>query len=113
MTLDALAADVGRRYEPDIGEQRIREMLMAELERGRDDDRFPLAPARIVADTRAALGRNDIALVDKLRREHNADGVILGGTELPLLLGGTEIAGLPALDTTELHVAAIVARLEN
>jgi acetolactate synthase-1/2/3 large subunit len=39
-------------------------LLTAELERGQADDRFPLAPARIVADTRAALGREDIVLVD-------------------------------------------------
>jgi acetolactate synthase-1/2/3 large subunit len=30
----------------------------------RADDRFPLAPARIVADTREALGPDDIVLVD-------------------------------------------------
>ena len=63
-TLDALAAAVGRRFAPEIPEQRIREMIESELERGRDDDRFPLAPARIVADTRAALRREDIVLVD-------------------------------------------------
>jgi acetolactate synthase I/II/III large subunit len=39
-------------------------LLAEELERGRQDDRFPLAPARIVADTRAALGREDVVLVD-------------------------------------------------
>ena len=39
-------------------------MLAEELDRGRQDDRYPLAPARIVADTRAALGREDIVLVD-------------------------------------------------
>jgi acetolactate synthase-1/2/3 large subunit len=39
-------------------------MLSAELDRGGGDDRFPLAPARIVADTRAALDRDDIVLVD-------------------------------------------------
>jgi acetolactate synthase-1/2/3 large subunit len=39
-------------------------MLAAELDRGRQDARFPVAPARIVADTREALGRADIALVD-------------------------------------------------
>jgi acetolactate synthase-1/2/3 large subunit len=39
-------------------------MIDGELERGREDDRFPLAPARIVADTRAALDREDIVLVD-------------------------------------------------
>jgi acetolactate synthase-1/2/3 large subunit len=63
-TLDALAAEVGRRFEPELGEQRIRAMLAAELNRGAEDRRFPLAPARIVADTRAALGREDIVLVD-------------------------------------------------
>jgi acetolactate synthase-1/2/3 large subunit len=63
-TLDALAAEVGRRFEPDIGEQRIRAMIANELERGRRDSRFPVAPARIVADTRAALRREDIVLVD-------------------------------------------------
>ena len=44
--------------------ERIRELLSGELDRGRTDDRFPLAPARIVADTRTALQRNDIVLVD-------------------------------------------------
>jgi acetolactate synthase-1/2/3 large subunit len=63
-TLDALAEAVGTRFEADIPEQRIREMIEAELERGQADDRFPLAPARIVADTRAALRREDIVLVD-------------------------------------------------
>src|SRR5580692_5227789 len=61
-TLGALGAAVDRNFASDVG--RIRAMLQSELERGREDDRFPLAPARIVADTRAALGREDIALVD-------------------------------------------------
>ncbi len=39
-------------------------LLAAELETGRRDDRFPLSPQRIVADTRRALGRDDIVLVD-------------------------------------------------
>ena len=52
-----------------------------------------------------------IALIARLRDERQADGVILGGTELPLLLRSEMIAGLPALDTTALHVAAIVERL--
>jgi aspartate racemase len=52
-----------------------------------------------------------IALVNRLRHEEAIDGVILGGTELPLLLTGPVIADVPALDTTALHVAAIVRRL--
>ena len=46
------------------GGDRIRALLAGELAHGQRDDRFPLAPARIVADTRAALRRQDIALVD-------------------------------------------------
>jgi acetolactate synthase-1/2/3 large subunit len=62
-SLDALAAAVWRKA-PAAGGERIRELLAEELDRGRQDDRYPLAPARIVADTRAALGREDIVLVD-------------------------------------------------
>jgi acetolactate synthase-1/2/3 large subunit len=63
-SLDALGDAVGRRFEPPTEAQRIRHLLAEEMERGRADDRFPMAPARIVADTRAALGRDDIVLVD-------------------------------------------------
>jgi aspartate racemase len=52
-----------------------------------------------------------IDLVERMRAREGIDGVILGGTELPLLLTAPEVAGLPALDTTALHVDAIVARL--
>jgi acetolactate synthase-1/2/3 large subunit len=63
-TLDAVAAAVGRRFEEAVNGRRIRALLAGELDRGKKDDRFPLAPARIVADTREALGRRDIVLVD-------------------------------------------------
>ena len=39
-------------------------LLDEEFARGQQDSRYPLAPARVVADTRAALGRSDIVLVD-------------------------------------------------
>jgi acetolactate synthase-1/2/3 large subunit len=39
-------------------------LLADEFARGQQDSRFPLAPQRIVADTRAALGRSDVVLVD-------------------------------------------------
>jgi aspartate racemase len=57
--------------------------------------------------------RQFIALVSRLRDEERIDGVILGGTELPLLLSAPVIADVPALDTTALHVAAIVERLRQ
>ena len=52
-----------------------------------------------------------ISVVGRLRQEQNIDGVILGGTELTLLLSAPVVGDLPALDTTALHVAAIVKRL--
>ncbi|MFN2637562.1 MAG: aspartate/glutamate racemase family protein [Gemmatimonadaceae bacterium] len=60
-------------------------------------------------ETRDALG----ALIARLRDEEKIDGVILGGTELPLLLSSPVIAGVPLLDTTALHVAAIVEQLRQ
>ncbi|ORA37246.1 acetolactate synthase large subunit [Mycobacterium aquaticum] len=39
-------------------------LLAEEFARGQQDSRFPLAPQRVVSDTRAALGRDDIVLVD-------------------------------------------------
>jgi acetolactate synthase-1/2/3 large subunit len=63
-SLDALAAAVAPRAVAAPDGDPIRALLAAELARGQDDGRFPMAPARIVADTRAALRRQDIALVD-------------------------------------------------
>jgi aspartate racemase len=53
------------------------------------------------------------SLVSRLREEQDIDAVILGGTELPLLLPEAEIGGVPALDTTALHVDAILQRLRG
>jgi len=52
-------------------------------------------------------------LITRLRDEDHPDALILGGTELPLLLKADVLAGLPTLDTTELHVRAIVERLRQ
>jgi aspartate racemase len=64
-------------------------------------------------DFRDDTRRQFVALVARLRAEQQIDGVILGGTELPLLLTSPVIAEVPALDTTALHVAAIVRRLRE
>ena len=39
-------------------------LLREEFERGQQDSRYPLAPQRLVADIREALGRSDVVLVD-------------------------------------------------
>lgn len=60
-------------------------------------------------ETRAGL----IAIARRLKDEEGIEGLILGGTELPLILRGEDSAdaGVPFLDTTQIHVRAIVERL--
>jgi aspartate racemase len=62
-------------------------------------------------DFRDATRDGVVSIVGRIRGAEQVDGVILGGTELPLLLPGADLAGLPALDTTAIHVEAIVERL--
>jgi len=54
-----------------------------------------------------------VSIIERIRKANAIDGVVLGGTELPLLLRGREVAKLPVLDTTALHVGAIVKRLRQ
>ena len=48
-----------------------------------------------------------LAIVDRLKERESIDGVILGGTELPLILGDVTDRAIPFLDTTRIHVQAI------
>ncbi|MEU6788459.1 acetolactate synthase large subunit [Nonomuraea angiospora] len=63
-SLHALADAVHRRFEINGTGEKIRRMVREELEQGRSEDGFPLSPRRIVADVRAAMGREDIVLAD-------------------------------------------------
>jgi aspartate racemase len=57
-------------------------------------------------DTRERL----VAIVDRMKKEERTEAVILAGTELPLILKEGS-AGVPLLDTTSIHVRALVARV--
>ena len=63
-SLDALAGALDCHFENQTAKLEIRGLLAQELAQGTTDERFPMAPARIVADIRAAMGREDIVLVD-------------------------------------------------
>ena len=58
-------------------------------------------------ETRVGL----LAVVDRLAQQNNIDGVILGGTELPLLLREAAHNGIPFLNTTRIHCEAAVDRM--
>jgi aspartate racemase len=50
------------------------------------------------------------AIVERMQRDVGIEGLIYGGTELPLLMRDVPM-GLPTIDSTLVHVDAIVARL--
>lgn len=58
-------------------------------------------------DTRAAFVR----MSNRLVAEEGADGLILGGTEIPLLLRDAEGIAVPIVDTTIVHVHRLVAMM--
>jgi aspartate racemase len=60
-----------------------------------------------LAQTRERL----LEIVDRLREREGIEGVILGGTELPLLLREAASWDIPLLDTTQIHVRSAVAQM--
>ena len=55
-------------------------------------------------ETRAAL----LAIADEMKARHGIEGLILGGTELPLVLRDEEHNGIRLLDTTRIHVDRLI-----
>jgi aspartate racemase len=52
-----------------------------------------------------------LGIVDQMREREGIDGLILGGTELPLILREPAHRGIPFLDTTRIHVARALREL--
>lgn len=52
-----------------------------------------------------------LAIVERLKEKTGIEGLILGGTELPLILRDGAYRGIPFLDTTRIHAEAAVARM--
>ena len=51
-----------------------------------------------------------LTIINQMKQRDGIDGLILGGTELPLILRGAK-SDLPFLDTTRIHVARIIDEL--
>ena len=58
-------------------------------------------------ETRAGL----MTIVEQMREREQIEALILGGTELPLILRESEPSEVPFLDTTRIHVERIVREL--
>ena len=73
------------------------------------DDKYfnELVPGIFLPETRLGL----LAVVDRLKAKIDIDGVILAGTELPLILREPAHNGIPFLDTMKIHAEAAVAEM--
>jgi len=66
-----------------------------------------LVPGKFLPETRDGL----LAIVDRMHAKSDIDGVILAGTELPLILRDADHKQIPLLDTTRIHCQAAVAEM--
>jgi len=81
----------------DIDQNFIHEKYLEELVKG-----------NIQADTKSEL----LAIASKMKREHDIQGLILGGTELSLILQNGDAPGIHIIDTTDAHVESILEALK-
>src|SRR4030095_761277 len=66
-----------------------------------------LIPGKFLSETRAGL----LAIIDRLKAKHDINGVILAGTELPLILRYSSHAGIPVLHNTKIYWEAAVTEM--
>jgi aspartate racemase len=66
-----------------------------------------LVAGKFLPETRAGL----LEIVERMKEKDDIRGVILAGTELPLILRDTEYKGIPFLDTTKIHCEAAVTEM--
>jgi aspartate racemase len=65
-----------------------------------------LVKGTVLPETRERL----LTIVDRLKERQGIEGLILGGTELSLILRGSTVRDISVLDTTRIHAKAIVAK---
>ena len=77
----------------EVDQHFIHEKYMGELVKG-----------IILDETRDGL----ISVIEKMKQKYNVQGLILGGTELPLILKSDNVSDVHVFDTTEIHVESIM-----
>lgn len=64
---------------------------------------------KIIPETKQAL----IRIINELQINESIEGIVLGGTELPLILMQEDFPTLKVFNTTEIHVNAILDKMIN
>ncbi len=99
----------GQFYSHAFEKAGITVVLPTSVERAHIHDKYmgELVNGILLPETRASL----LSIVGRLKAEEEIDGLILGGTELPLIMRSNTDHGIPFLDTTLLHVESAVTML--
>ena len=98
------------RFYPDVFQSRGIELVVpdiADQEYIHDKYMNELINGIFLDETRERL----LAIAESLKEQSGVQGVILGGTELPLILRDVNDSEIPFLDTTRIHVEQAVARM--
>jgi aspartate racemase len=93
-------------YAAAFSQKGITLLVPNEAERAFIHDRYmtELVNGIFLPETRARL----LAIAKRMREQESIDGLILGGTELPLLMRDAADCPVPLLDTAQIHVRAAV-----
>jgi aspartate racemase len=97
-------------FYPDVFSRRgIQLFIPDEPDQGYIHDKYmqELVHGQFLDETRAHL----LGILDRLIDQQQIQGLILGGTELPLILRDESYRGIPLLDTTKIHVERAVTRM--
>lgn len=99
----------GRFYQDVFEKQDIALVTPSEEEQARIHDKYinELLLGKFLPETRDFLQQ----IIAGLKERDGVEGVVLAGTELPLILRGTSVAGPPMFDTTQIHVSAAVEEM--
>jgi len=62
---------------------------------------------KIIPETKEQL----IRIIQELKKKESIEGLILGGTELPLILKQSDFKDITIFDTTKIHVESIVTKM--
>ena len=81
-----------------------------------DDESKEFIHAKIFSELVSGIIKDDtrkrfIEIISRMKSDSGIDGLILGCTELPLILTEGDIPGIPFLNTTALHAKGIVDKI--
>ncbi len=95
------------KFYPDVFAKRSLSLVVpapADLDYVHDKYMGEFLHNRFLPETRKGV----LAVIDRMKRDSGIKAVILGGTELPILLRAPKHNGVTLLDTTKIHAAAVL-----